>query len=370
MCPSSTCLNARFGDVAHALYDKAYAFALYRLPHQTNPVCVIDLQERPSWIKTPSELTQQSGFVLAPFAFPTKPARFIKADHVFFNPSEALSFIDTLPHRSRPKAKVNVSTNESQAFENYAQTFGRFMSALTTGRFQKLVLSRSSWTTLPKHLTPGMLFHRACTAHPNAAVTLTWTSETGLWLGATPEILVTQTHEHAQTMALAGTMPCDDTRPWSKKNQHEQEPVANMIREVLQRHAKTIDEKGPYTVVAGPVKHLRTDFHFTLLEGSTLGDVVEALHPTPAVCGLPMPHAATFIEATEGRDRELYAGFLGPVQIQASTALFVNLRCLTLYPEQSLARLHAGGGLLAASQLQSEWTETNIKMQTLRRLFV
>ena len=58
------------------------------------------------------------------------------------------------------------------------------------------------------------------------------------------------------------------------------------------------------------------------------------------------------------------------MQIQASTALFVNLRCLTLYPEQSLARLHAGGGLLAASQLQSEWTETNIKMQTLRRLFV
>lgn len=137
MCPSSTCLNDRFGDVAHALYDKAYAFALYRLPHQTNPVCVIDLQERPSWIKTPSELTQQSGFVLAPFAFPTKPARFIKADHVFFNPSEALSFIDTLPHRSRPKAKVNVSTNESQAFENYAQTFGRFYVGLDHGTLSK-----------------------------------------------------------------------------------------------------------------------------------------------------------------------------------------------------------------------------------------
>lgn len=369
MCDSASLLSASFDTIARTLYDKGYAFALYRLPHQTEPVCVIDTAEQATWVKSPSELTTQSGFVLAPFCFPSQPARLVKADHLFFDSQEALTFVHTLPARTRPQSKVITISREEDDFDNYAKAFERFMAVLTVGRFQKLVLSRSSWTALPKDLTPGMLFRRACAAHPHAAVTLTWTAETGLWLGATPEILVTQTQAQCQTMALAGTMPCDDPAPWSAKNQHEQGLVANMILDVLKRHAQSIDEEGPYTVTAGPVKHLRTDFHFTLRARHTLGHVVEALHPTPAVCGLPMPEAATFIEEAEGRHRELYAGFLGPVQIQDSTALFVNLRCLTLYPEQSLVRLHAGGGLLPASQLQSEWTETNIKMQTLRRLF-
>ena len=121
---------------------------------------------------------------------------------------------------------------------------------------------------------------------------------------------------------------------------------------------------------AGNLVHLRSDFSFTLddslTDGNGLGKLVDALHPTPAVCGLPKQEAMEFIIANESIDRRYYSGYCGPWNVGGMTALFVSLRCMELSAHRSV--LYAGGGLLAESSEESEWQETMMKMEAMRRL--
>lgn len=117
---------------------------------------------------------------------------------------------------------------------------------------------------------------------------------------------------------------------------------------------------------AGALSHLKTDFHFSLNDSQRLGDLLKLLHPTPAVCGLPKEEAYRFILDNEGYDRSYYSGFIGWLRPEGRTDLYVNLRCMNV-KEDSLT-LYAGGGLLASSELDDEFQETEKKMQTMQNL--
>ena len=97
-----------------------------------------------------------------------------------------------------------------------------------------------------------------------------------------------------------------------------------------------------------------------------MGDLLKLLHPTPAVCGLPKEEAYRFILDNEGYDRSYYSGFIGWLRPEGRTDLYVNLRCMNV-KEDSLT-LYAGGGLLASSELDDEFQETEKKMQTMQNL--
>jgi isochorismate synthase len=91
--------------------------------------------------------------------------------------------------------------------------------------------------------------------------------------------------------------------------------------------------------------------------------MLKLLHPTSAVCGMPMEKSLAFLRAHEGYDREYYSGYLGPVRINNESQLFVNLRCMQV--SSGRARLYAGGGVLGESDPEKEWQETELKMNTL-----
>jgi isochorismate synthase len=91
--------------------------------------------------------------------------------------------------------------------------------------------------------------------------------------------------------------------------------------------------------------------------------LLQALHPTPAVSGLPKEEAFRFIEENEGYDRLYYSGFLGMLDAERETGIYVNLRCMHI-AHDSLT-LFAGGGLLASSSLEDEWEETEYKLKTM-----
>ena len=116
-------------------------------------------------------------------------------------------------------------------------------------------------------------------------------------------------------------------------------------------HCSFTAPKGPQTATAGELAHLRTDIRFALPSTGMLGSLLRALHPTPAVCGLPKDEAFRFIGAHEGYDRSYYAGFLGRLSPGGHTALYVNLRCMACSGETGAFRLYAGGGLLPESVL-------------------
>ena len=87
------------------------------------------------------------------------------------------------------------------------------------------------------------------------------------------------------------------------------------------------------------------------------------MHPTPAVCGLPKNKALEFLLKNEIHNREFYSGFLGPVNIGKSSALFVNLRCMQLKDKEAV--IYVGCGITADSQPEKEWEETQLKSQIL-----
>lgn len=116
--------------------------------------------------------------------------------------------------------------------------------------------------------------------------------------------------------------------------------------------------------MAGNLLHLRTDFRVNMKATGfpQLGSVMlELLHPTSAVCGMPRKEAHDFLQENEGFDRSFYAGFLGPVNIQDETSIYVNLRTASIRGNKAI--LYAGAGVTEESDPEKEWEETELKCQ-------
>lgn len=319
-----------------------------------------------------------TGFVLAPFAETQgHPVVFIKAELVYRGWQKVAHGLHTIAASVRqryvcgqPFAVPTFDELRSRLYacepdSGYAGSLAAFLEELRAKRFQKLVLSRSQ--DIPGVFSAGHIFLKACDLYPNALVSVVHSLTCGTWIGATPEILVKGSHMRGwDTMALAGTHEIGSDEPWDEKNRHEQAFVVDYIRKSLIPFADNLQESGPTSSPAGSVEHLRTDFHFDLKHGTSIRDVVLALHPTPAVCGLPKDEARIRILTTESLDRRYYAGFLGWWDNNRAAKLFVNLRCLKL--SRSGARLYAGGGILPESNLVTEWRETCGKMCTMLAL--
>lgn len=317
---------------------------------------------------------RESGFVLAPFS----PSRNMP---VLLLPARAcqpfdLSETDDADASVPPFHAPHAATDE----ERYARQFDLYHEPLRSGQFQKLVLSRRKRLDFCEaiRLRPAQhlyrwLFRRACRQYPDAFVALVETDGHGAWLTATPEVLLRAVAGHRyHTMALAGTMPYTEEPAWSQKNRDEQQYVADYIGRCLQACADDIEQSPTRTVRAGHLAHLRTDFHFALHGPEQFGRLLDALHPTPAVCGLPKQEAYAFLREHAASERQYYSGFLGPVSLRPDdssedlTALYVNLRCMQLSPAG--ISLYAGGGLLAESREHDEFLETEAKMLTMLRL--
>ena len=173
------------------------------------------------------------------------------------------------------------------------------------------------------------------------------------------------------TMSLAGTQRYHENEKvaWGQKELEEQRLVTDQIRKEL---GSMLDHVGePFTQQAGHLLHLRTNIRGRLQEDNLLSDLISRLHPTAAICGLPREQALEFIQRNEGYSREYYSGFLGEVHypVSGSAHLFVNLRCMQLFPDAKQAWVYVGGGITASSQPEKEWEETRAKSETMKRVF-
>jgi isochorismate synthase len=93
---------------------------------------------------------------------------------------------------------------------------------------------------------------------------------------------------------------------------------------------------------------------------------LQLLHPTPAVCGLPKDKSKAFILDNENYDRTFYTGFLGELNVEDQTDLFVNLRCMEISGSQ--AHLYMGCGITKESIPEKEWEESCNKSATMKRV--
>lgn len=183
-------------------------------------------------------------------------------------------------------------------------------------------------------------------------------------MGSTPERLITMNGQCLQTMALAGTRPYGSSE-WGNKEKEEQEFVVREIVNTLKQYTphELIKYADAETIRAGHLEHLRTTITADLSISPI--DAAQALHPTPAVGGVPKQMALDFIGFHEQLDRSLYSGFLGTVSPE-QTSLYVNLRCMSI--QDYMATVYVGGGITEKSDPQDEWQEVLQKANTMGRI--
>ena len=338
------------------------AFALYRFPYADH---YVRIEGKTREYLSCAQLNGASGFVIAPFETTAEqPIVVISPDK-----SETIAL---------PKSSGSVDWTAEHSVQktpsaNYAIDFANFHAQLLQGAFRKIVLARTVDEMVVSPAEPVELFHYACSLYPRLFIALVYTPQSGLWLTATPEILLEGGNGTWRTIALAGTMKLEkeqldgegESVTWSTKNIEEQRIVATYVAECLEQFASDFREEGPRTVRAANLVHLRSDFTFTLPDDSHVGELLGRLHPTPAVCGLPKQETFRFIVSNEHTPRRYYSGFMGPLNVRQSTHLYVSLRCMSI--DGGHYRLYAGGGLLKDSVGQQEWLETEAKLETMRR---
>lgn len=196
------------------------------------------------------------------------------------------------------------------------------------------------------------------------------------FLGATPEILVRLTDRQVHTVAMAGTRRrgsegvSDEALGTellaSAKDRLEQKLVADAICTALGTVVTDLQRPEEPEVVRLPdVQHLRTLISGTVRPEANIFDLLQRLHPTPAVGGLPREPALQWLDDNEALDRGWYAGPIGWVDAQGSGVFVVAIRSVLIADHEASA--FAGCGLVAHSDARDEWEESVVKLQTVRR---
>jgi isochorismate synthase len=367
--------------------------ALWRLPNETDKQLAIDLSGNTQPLQIDFD-ELPAGFVISPFLNEDFcQSEFLKADvYMQFNPSSELDVdaswgikvwqdltLQTPPQSNPHTTTIPTATTDAN---NYISLVKTGIEQIKQGCFQKVVLSRTKETKLPIDFDTVEAFHKLCKAYPTAFVSLIYLpKEQSVWLGATPEILVSSNEKGIfRTISLAGTQAAIDHTTgetispaearWSQKEIEEQALVSRYIVECFKRiRLREFIENGPKTVQAGNLLHLRTDYvvDTQMVNFPQLATIMlKLLHPTSAVCGMPKTNALAFILEHEEYNRQYYSGYLGPINIKESTHLFVNLRTMQIC--QNHAIFYAGAGITEDSTPEKEWAETEIKCQTLMRV--
>lgn len=311
-----------------------------------------------------SQLNGRHGYLLAPFeANEDSPLLLI-------TPEQETSF--PIPPLSQQEP-ISFGDNEMESHSEYQDAFTQCLQHLARPSLKKIVLARTLRLQLHQELSSHQLeqlFVAALHRYPQAYVALIQSPEAGNWLIATPELLLEKSDESLHTMALAATLPLKEgyylqPEEWSEKNREEQRIVADYIGERLDQLQLSYQRSPLHVHLAGELSHLCTRFKIADSQAH-IGQILDSLHPTPAICGVPTEEAAKLLGEIETRPRHYYAGFSGPIGLKAGTHLYVTLRCLSM--EGKEATLYAGAGLLEDSDFQNEWEETRHKMQTMLSL--
>ena len=362
------------------LLDSGLDFALYRFPGEREPHLVLQTNGEALALETlhggPTTNAgtvgllpgnEPSGFIFAPF---TETA---KTPTLLIRPDVAVSGWELIDLETRTLGKqrrISLSsieledrTEDIEESDSYKVAFRSFKYQLDRENYQKLVLSFSQLKDWEGAGHEDELFVRATERFPNSMVYLVYTHQAGRWFGCTPELLLEGYGQKWHTMALAGTRTWEHGE-WNGKNVHEQRIVSDYIEGQLQGLGARITRHGPYTSKAGHLFHLRTDYTFHLPKPTQPLNIINLLHPTPALCGLPKMEAWNFIRLFERNRRLYYGGYLGPLNLRAETNIFVNIRCAQIRPGGK-ALFFAGGGLTRNSIFSEEKDEIKRKMDTL-----
>ncbi|PHR72248.1 MAG: isochorismate synthase [Lutibacter sp.] len=303
----------------------------------------------------------ENGFVFAPFNSDKKTLLipFAVADRFSFITPEIETF-------SVSEIKNNTSGIEKKQHEKLVQKGIDFIINSDT---DKVVLSRKELIEVDD-CDVFKIYQKLVVNYPTAYVYCWFHPVSGLWMGATPELLLSSDSQEFKITALASTQEYKGTLDvdWNEKEKQEHQFVIDYIVSQLANYKLKISEIK--TVKAGNLVHLRADISGTISDPNfDLSKLIETLHPTSATCGLPKESAKEFILKNEHYNREYYTGFLGEIN-STLIDLYVNLRCMKIDIKGQNVKLYIGGGITKGSNPIKEWEETVAKSKVMKKVLL
>ena len=257
--------------------------------------------------------------------------------------------------------------------QHFEAAVERAVERIAAGEVTKVVLAREVRVHSPRAIDPAAVYDGLRTGFPSCFCYLVGTPELA-FLGASPELLARREGQRVQTVALAGTRrrsadPAVDSHLGeqllsSPKDREEQAIVTRRIKRTLEPVSVWVAAaEEPVLVKVLNVQHLATPIRAQLADPLPAVEVVERLHPTPAVGGEPRERALPLIPALEGLDRGWYAGPVGWTDLYEDGEFCVALRCALL--RGNSGHLYAGEGIVRDSVPSEELAANEAKLQAL-----
>lgn len=300
-------------------------------------------------------------FIIAPFDTIRHPVIHIPAAE-----AGSLDSLNALASKALRKESSETQKEKeslrSTSREEHSTMIESVKEDIAKGNLEKCVISRA--ICIDGSLDVKATFKMLCKAYPHAYVFCYYTPITGLWMGASPELLLTCEGNTYRTVALAGTMEAESKEEWDEKNISEQRVVRDYIVQTFRTNGLETTRGETKTVFAGPVKHLRTEI---IGKSRTMEQdgfqIALDLSPTPALSGYPKARAIEKISQLEKHDRSYYGGFVGMAKTERDCSFYVNLRSMRIFNDRYV--LYCGGGIMKDSKAGIEWEETENKSLTL-----
>jgi len=347
----------------HDILEKGNPFVFYRKPNTTSVYQLVQNDSTLSYL----ENHYQKGFVFAPFN---------NLEHTIIFPFEK-SFFSVQKYQENTISPGDEISNSisNLSKEKHIDLVTKGIDFIKKEQTSKIVLSRKE-TLQVTSFSLINTFENLLNKYPTAFVYIWFHPKVGLWLGATPETLINTKNNNFKTMSLAGTQQFKDSInvEWQEKEIQEHQFVTDFIVDELLKIDITSNVSKTITVKAGSLLHLHAAISGRLKDKYQISNLIKALHPTPAVCGLPKEKAKAFILENENYNREFYTGFLGELNFEVDkrqkknnrrnienhaynfkeiqSNLFVNLRCMQVKNEEIF--IYVGGGITKDSNPYQE----------------
>lgn len=301
-------------------------------------------------------------FVFAPFD--TK-----KFDKIYipFDKCKSYSsvYLDKVLKSYSKKKELDNALNQNK----HTSLVEKSLIALKEGTLKKVVLSRIELMSISS-VDLISVFNKLLSFYNNSYVYIWFHPKVGFWVGATPEKLLTIKDDLMETVALAGTTKSNSEGLviWSKKEIDEQQYVKSYILDSLVNIVDNLSSTKTVNIKSGDLYHLCTTINANLKSFNDYNSILNLIHPTPAVCGIPLDVSKEFININEDYDRSYYTGYLGVISPKnKSVKLYVNLRCAEVF--NNSIKIYVGGGITKDSNPLDEFEETLAKSSVMKNVF-
>lgn len=266
--------------------------------------------------------------------------------------------------------------NEVDTGIRFEDSVQKALEQIKAGVFDKVVVARALDICANQAFHPLEILNTLRETYPDCFAFSVANGKNQSFIGASPERLVSVKSDRLFTEALAGSAPRGSTAGEdaaygngllkSVKDRHEQALVLESIVRRLDALGFEVNTpREPRLKRLKNVQHLHTPIEADVPENVSIFDVLEQLHPTPAVGGSPRETACEAIPALEGFDRGLYAGAIGWVDSSGEGEFLVSIRSALIDGEK--ARLYAGVGIVDGSDAAKERKETDLKFRALKQ---